>query len=336
MPLTIVPFEPRLLDPAAELLADRHRRDRAREPRLPATYEDAGASRQALAHSLERPGARGVVALRDGRPVGFLLATALLLPQTHAMSQYFPVRGAGAWYADHAVADGEDAYVTYRAMYAALAAPLVRAGYFTHLMETPARDAEAQEALVSLGFGRDLCAALREVDRPADAGADVEIHVASMEDLDVVMGLVHELSLHHALSPIFLPAIPEALPAMRVFQENLLAEPANAHFVAYRDGRALGMQTFMPHGLFNPAFNPEATVYLFQGIVSRDARFAGVGKALLAHSMAWAREQGYRYCGLHYATANLEGAAFWTSQGFEPVAYRYSRRIDDRAVWANE
>ena len=78
MPLTLVPFEPRLLDPAAELLADRHRRDRAREPRLPATYEDAGASRQALAHSLERPGARGVVALRDGRPlrVGDLLTDA--------------------------------------------------------------------------------------------------------------------------------------------------------------------------------------------------------------------------------------------------------------------
>ncbi len=334
MALQIVPFEPSHLPAAAELLAARHRQDRIREPRLPAAFEHAEAVLPQIAHALETPGARGVAALRDGTPVGFLVAAPQLLPQTHAMSQYFPVRGAFAWYPHHAVAPGDDVYGVYRAMYARLAESLVRSGVFAHFVETPARDSETQEALFSLGFGRDLCAAVREVDRPVDEGADVEIHVASAEDIDVVMTLVDELTLHHALAPIFFPAVPEAKPAQREFQQSILAEPGNAHFVAYRGGRALGMQTFLTRGLLNPMCAPEASVYLFQGIVSKDARFAGVGKALLARTMVWARDQGYRYCALHYATANLEGAAFWTAQGFEPLSYRLCRRIDERAVWA--
>ncbi|HXF50229.1 MAG TPA: GNAT family N-acetyltransferase [Dehalococcoidia bacterium] len=334
MALRIVSFEPAHLDDAAELLASRHRRDRAREPRLPAAFERPDAVRPLIEHAFDAPGARGVVALRGGAPIGFLVAAPQLIPQTHAMSQYFPLRGAFSWYPHHAVAPGEDAREVYRAMYAHLADALVRAGLFAHFVETPARDADAQEALVSLGFGRDLCAAVREVDFPVSGGADVDVHVASTEDLDVVMGLVGELALHHALSPIFFPAVPEAQPAQREFQRNALADPANAHFIAYRDGRAVGMQTFLASGLLNPMCAPEGSVYLFQGIVSKGARFGGVGKALLARTMAWARDRGYRYCSLHYATANLEGAAFWTSQGFEPVSYRHCRRIDERVLWA--
>lgn len=334
MALQVVPFESSHLPAAAELLAARHRRDRVREPRLPAAFEQAEATLPHIAHAFDTPGARGVVALRDGTPAGYLIAAPQLLPQTHAMSQYFPLRGAFAWYPHHAVAPGDDAYSVYRAMYAHLADSLVRSGVFAHFIETPARDVEAQEALFSLGFGRDLCAAVRDVDRPVDEGADVDIHVASAEDIDVIMALVDELTLHHALSPIFFPAVPEAKPAQRELQQNILADPANAHFVAYRYGRALGMQTFMTRGLLNPMCAPERSVYLFQGIVSKGARFAGVGKALLARTMVWARDQGYHYCALHYATANLEGAAFWTSQRFEPVSYRGCRRIDERAVWA--
>lgn len=334
MALRIVPFEPSHFDLAAELLAERHRRDRAREPRLPAAFERPDAARPLIEHAFDVPGARGVVALRDGAPVGYLVAAPQLIPQTHAMSQYFPLRGAFSWYPHHAVASGEDARELYRLMYAHLADALVRAGMFAHFVETPARDADAQETLFSLGFGRDLCAAVRDVDLPVGSGADVEVHVASMEDLDVVMGLVAELTLHHALSPIFLPAVPEAQPAQREFQRNVQADPANAHFVAYRDGRALGMQTFLASGLLNPMCSPEGSVYLSQGIVSKEARFGGVGKALLARAMAWARDRGYRYCSLHYATANLEGAAFWTSQGFEPLSYRLCRRIDERVLWA--
>jgi GNAT superfamily N-acetyltransferase len=332
--LRIVPFAPEHLEAAAELLAERHRRDRAREPRLPATFESPEATRPLIEHAFDTPGARGVVAFRNGAPAGYLVAAPQLLPQTHAMSQFFPIRGAFSWYPHHAVAPGEDAYTVYRAMYARLADELVRSGLFAHFIEAPASDAGVQDTLFSLGFGRDLCAAVREVDRPVPSGAAVDVHVASTEDTEVVLALVHELTLHHALSPIFLPAVPEARPAQRELQQNLLADPANAHFVAYREGRAVGMQTFMARGLLNPMCAPEASVYLFQGIVSRDARFGGVGKALLARTMAWASEQGYRYCSLHYATANLEGAAFWTSQGFEPLSYRLCRRIDERVLWA--
>ena len=34
--------------------------------------------------------------------------------------------------------------------------------------------------------------------------------------------------------------------------------------------------------------------------------------------------------------ANISGARFWQSNGFQPVEYRMRRRIDERIAWANE
>jgi hypothetical protein len=54
------------LDPAADLLAERHRRHRAAEPLLAET--DA---REALERAWRRDGASGSVALRGGEVVGY-------------------------------------------------------------------------------------------------------------------------------------------------------------------------------------------------------------------------------------------------------------------------
>ena len=88
-------------------------------------------------------------------------------------------------------------------------------------------------------------------------------------------------------------------------------------------------------GAVGPLVAPERTVYLYQGIVSPDARRGGVGAALLANGVAWARDQGYEHIALHYATPNISGARFWQSSGFRPVEYRMARHVDERIAWAN-
>jgi GNAT superfamily N-acetyltransferase len=84
----------------------------------------------------------------------------------------------------------------------------------------------------------------------------------------------------------------------------------------------------------SPVLTPEHTIYLYQGIVSKDARRGGVGRAILARAVRWARDAGYEHIALHFATANLEGARFWQSSGFQPVEYRMARHIDERIAWA--
>jgi hypothetical protein len=59
-----------------------------------------------------------------------------------------------------------------------------------------------------------------------------------------------------------------------------------------------------------------------------------VGKAILAQGVNWAREQGYQHVALHYASANIPGARFWSGHGFEAIEYRMVRHVDERIAWA--
>jgi GNAT superfamily N-acetyltransferase len=119
-------------------------------------------------------------------------------------------------------------------------------------------------------------------------------------------------------------------------QRGLLTQPDdNAHWVGYENGRPVGMNTFMPPAFLSPMALPDRTIYLFQGIVTQDARAGGVGSAILSKGVEWARGKGYDHIALHFATANVPGAKFWQSSGFAPVEYGMRRHIDERIAWAN-
>jgi GNAT superfamily N-acetyltransferase len=338
MATAIVPFDEHHLDDAAALLAARHRADRAREADLPPRFEDAAAAREALQEVLATPRTGGVVALDGGRIAGYLLGSLVLPEPTNFLALIMQPRSARVPYAGHAVVP-DDGRETYRRLYAALAPRWNAAGCFAHYVETPAGDRAALDAWFSLGFGRDMTFAVRGThdlvaDRRQDAA--VEVHRAGAEDLDVVMRLAEGLWRHHAAAPVFFPFLPETLPDMRRFQEALLADPANAHWLAYRDGRALGMMTFIAGLFFDRMLRPERCVYLFQGFTEAAARGGGVGTALLAHSLVWAREQGHERCGLHFMAANLTAARFWLGHGFRPFEYRLCRVVDGRIAWADD
>jgi GNAT superfamily N-acetyltransferase len=95
------------------------------------------------------------------------------------------------------------------------------------------------------------------------------------------------------------------------------------------------MNTFMQPTFLSVLALPEKTIYLFQGIVTQDARAGGVGSAILSKGVEWARSKGYDHVALHFATPNVSGAKFWQSSGFVPVEYGMRRRIDERIAWAN-
>lgn len=337
MNITTTPFDrDRHLDAAAELLAARHRRDRNRLPFLPAAFEDPAACRPQIEHAFDSAGWYGVAAHAGGELVGYAIMTPQLIAPTHFLANFFPPRGVSLGYAAHATKDGME-YDVYRAIYADLADHYVTLGFFDHAVSIAAPDLETREAWASLGFGRVMTCAIRDngpTSHPAAAG--LELHQAGAEDAEIIFRLNEELTLHHARSPIFNPYLHESDEASHDFQRNLLADPtANAHWVAYEDGRAVGMNTFMPPLFVSQMTVPEKTVYLFEGIVTQDARAGGVGTAILSKSAEWAREQGYEHIALHFASANLPGAKFWQSSGFRPVEHAMRRRIDERIAWAN-
>jgi GNAT superfamily N-acetyltransferase len=331
MALRVQPFEERHLDAAASLLAARHARDRARDGRLPLAFESPATTRPLVEQLFRAAGAEGVVALRDGEPAGYLLARPALPSPTRFEAMIFPPRSLAIPYHGHALAAGEDASL-YRDLYAALADSWVSRGFFHHFVNVSPGHTATREAWDSLGFGRELTAAVREVGPPIEGATEVDVQQAGPEDIEVVQQLAVALGKHHAKSPLFLPYLTDILGDLREMNARYLSDPADAHVVAYRDGRPLGMCTF--HRQEPSLIWPEPIIYLFLGIVDEEERSTGVGRAILARSLRWAEEQGYRWCGLHFFSANLSGARFWLSAGFQPVEHRLRRHVDERIAWA--
>ncbi len=336
MRISIVPFDPaKHLEASALLLAERQVRDRVRDPRLPAAYEVPAACRPLIEQAVSAERTCAVAAVSDGEVVGFAAGTAFLATPTHMTAAFFPPRCINIGYAAHAAAAGAE-YDVYRELYAAIADHFVTRGYFDHNVYLPAGDAAAADAWVSLGFGRTVTAGLRGVEPVAGRQASIELHAAASEDAAVVFALNDELTDHHAKAPIFWPHVVETDDSTHDFQRDLLKDPkTNAHWVAYDGEQALGMNTFMAPFWMPQMATPDKTIYLYQGIVSERARAGGVGKAILAKALDWAREQGYRYVGLHYASPNISGARFWREHGFDAVEHRMTRHVDERIAWAH-
>ena len=232
-------------------------------------YEVPAACRAAIELSFATPGMarRGGDGGR-GELAGFMIATPQLFPPTHFLASFFPPRSIGISYQSHATRGGEE-YDVYRAMYAELADYFVNRGYFDHIDERGGAGRGNMRDVGSLGFGRHSVAAMRGVEPTERVPAGVEVHQASTEDASVVYALAEELNEHHARAPIYWPYIREADAASHELSLGLLSDPNNAHWVAYEDGRAVGMNTFMQPSFLSLMTVPAKTVYLYQGIVTQ-------------------------------------------------------------------
>jgi GNAT superfamily N-acetyltransferase len=302
---------------------------------LAAGLESAGGWKPFIEPMLGSPRFDVVGAFRDGHLAGFLAGERMDLPLTDFASQFVPPHSISVPVEAHAVALEEDQVEVYRAMYAELAALWTANGYFVHRVGLVAGDPEAQEAWVSLEFGRHFTAATRPtgpVEAPKTAG--VEVHRAAAEDIDVVMTLADQLAEFHWRSPIFWPFLHSTDAAARQFNLQALEAGETPYFVGYQDGRPVGMQTFLRPGFTPPVVEQEGNVYLYEGVVDESIRGGGVGNAILKHTMEWAREAGYERCTLHFASPNPSGGPFWLGHGFVPVEHTMERRIDERVAWA--
>lgn len=325
MPFEILAFQKEHREAAAELLAARHRRDRQREPDLPARYENAAETRSLLETWLGEA-ATGVAALRNSRLVGFLLSIFDFPYQTRDV--LVPSSG-------HAV-EPEDGYETYRQMYAAISPDWLANGYFMHHIVLPAGDQQALEAWFSLGFGQEGAFGIRDTSPVATPGVahDIEIHEAGQEDIGNIVEMVENMWRYHAEAPIFRPHLPEGRERSRARHEELLANPEAVHFIAYCAQRPVGMQAFGPPNPRAAILTPDHCIDIAAAYTEPDQRGVGVATALLDQGFAWARERGMERCLSLWYTANLLGARFWLGHGFRPVMYRLTRRIDDRIAWA--
>jgi ribosomal protein S18 acetylase RimI-like enzyme len=334
--MLIEPLEERDLDDAARLATIRHARVRQRYAFLPDDFENLAEMRGQLKALLSEPQTAGVIARDSGRIVGFAIGKADAAIAGSLMARFMEERTGAIGLGSHGVADGVDAFAVYSALYAELARDWVANGFFAHSCHLYETDREAHEALVNLGFGRKMVTAFARVEQPSpQLSAGLDIRQVGVEEMAAVMQLDHELTAYHTEPPILMACDPLTDAETMAFQESLIAEEDNAHFVAWLDGKPAGLMTFQNPPLFlGPQFRGERVVYLYQGVVASEARAGGVGEALMRRGMEWMADQGFEYCGLHYHAANRTGGPFWRRHGFAAVEYAMVRIVDSRIGWA--
>lgn len=252
----------------------------------------------------------GAEAVRDGRPVGRLLAAL----------REDKVRGRHAWSAleDHELAGGEEPSL-YRELYSVAGDAWVESGYLDHYVVVPADD-EVLAAWYSLSFAQQQVHGTRQLEPVIPAKpAGFTVRRGGPEDLDAAMALAFTIFDHQAQGPTWAGAPAPTEDETRDSYGEYLADPEVTYFLAERDGEPLGHLALERES--------ESTVYLSVAATVPESRGLGVGLSLTETALAWAYEQGYRTCVTDWRSANLASARFWPNRGFRPTAYRLYRSI---------
>jgi GNAT superfamily N-acetyltransferase len=224
----------------------------------------------------------------------------------------------------------------YPALYTAIVTRWLEQGLDAHYVCVPAAPQSILALWYSLGFGHSVTYAVRDTgefsqQHPANL---VEIRQARASDEQILAEQAAAVLRDLSLPPTCLPALPEGTaPALRQVIADLLARTDNAQWLAVLGQEVLGMNLLThPADHVPMLIAPERSVYLLGAYTSPSARGKGIGTALLAQSLRWARETGYAWCVLDYLPTNLRGARFWERNGFTPFAYALCRQLDERIL----
>jgi ribosomal protein S18 acetylase RimI-like enzyme len=224
----------------------------------------------------------------------------------------------------------------YRDLYAALAADLVREGFFYHQAVVPAGDQGALLAWFSLSFGQEQVHALQPVwesEPEPTPPPGIAIRRATPADLDAILTVAHLIAQHQAASPVFGALLPEQPLGWREGWTEMLADPNAWVYIAERERAILGYQGWemaAPGDLLTPL----NTAYLHVSATKPESRGLGIGQALTQYGMHEGAQRGLHVAATDWRSTNLLASRFWPRQGFQPVAYRLARRIDERVAWA--
>lgn len=334
----IAPFSEADLEEASELLASRHARNRVHECALPERFTRPSEARVAIeqiwkASTVNGMSAGGVVAQHNGHMIGYLIGVPRIDERW----------GRSVWVelAGHAISDSSDAEL-YRDLYAALSPTWVAAGCLAHYALIPSSDKAALDAWFNLSFGKEHVYGIRET-APAstfDAPDDptLEIRHAELADLDVSMTLDDVIPIHQSLAPVYAPlelydkeeARQESLEILNDFKEKL--------WLAFRNSQFVGYQLYIPvtsRPMIGELTIPEHCSYLATAATREEEQGRGIGRILTKYGIDNEYATGFTHCITDWRATNLLSSRFWPRQGFRPVAYRLSRRLDERILWGH-
>jgi GNAT superfamily N-acetyltransferase len=318
--LTIRPFAAEDIGDAARLLAARHVSHRRAQPLLDERFEDPEVTAGEITALHTAADASGVIAIRDGRVVGYLLG----VPKPK------PVWGPNRWVEAAGIAVEEVELA--RDLYAAAATSWVADGATAHYALLPAYDAALVDAWSRLAFGQQHMHAIRPAPDPGTVKVDTSvIRSPRRSDIPTLATLELALPQHQGLSPVFssggpLPSLDETVAEW----EEDFDDPDFTTFVADIDGEVLGSAvgcSLKKSSLHKGMACPANAGFLGFAAVLPGARGRGLGRRLGEAVLAWAADTGYESVVTDWRVTNLLSSRTWPRLGFTPTFVRMHRHL---------
>jgi GNAT superfamily N-acetyltransferase len=313
----IVPFEPRMAGEALGLFRAAYTQERACNPLLPnRPLCDDDWIKEAM---LKTNCNIGVAAFVNQKMAGYMLASF----QFNFKGQ----RAAIVREFAHAAAE-EDKERLYQRLYAALGQELVNQGINLHIVWHFAHDAVLKETLFQLGFGAFVAGRIRDL---SPVEHDTDISIAEERDFTSIADLHREQMAYYLDSPVFL--LKDTSPAMVKAQLRECTVKGSVLFVYHENKKTQAY--FIVGNLEGPS---EEFLLLDSNIAKIQVAYAvpsarnrSIGQALLAKSIAWAKENSYTRLFVIHETANMYGNNFWRKY-FQPFLYCSMRYVDTGVI----
>lgn len=141
------------------------------------------------------------------------------------------------------------------------------------------------------------------------------VRTARLQDLDRVAALWGAITDHHThLDPLFTMR-PDAEGELRELLGTLLPDPDAEIFVYDVEGDLPGM-CIVRIDRAPPILQEVERAEITDLGVRESLRRRGIGRTLVAAALGWVRDSGVTRIEVQVAHGNVEGQAFWRSEGF--------------------
>lgn len=284
---------------AASLFVDEFARLRQKFPMLAEDLQDAGV----VGKKLERMGDRALVAIEDGRLVGYL-----------AWWNIGSFRGSGrrgAYVPEwaHGALPGRRASI-YRALYRVASAEWAASGVGVHAISLLANDEEAREVWFWNGFGLGVVDGVRSLAplHPAPA-TSLDVRLATPADADALAELDAEHVRHYPAPPLFMA--PPAADTPASFAE-FMQRPKNSVWLALDRSTPAGFMRFSGYDFDAVAvLQSDAAAFCNAAYVRRGYRGRGAGAGMLQAAVRHYADLGLGGLFTNFESFNPEAASFW-------------------------
>ena len=311
---------------ASKLLANRHKKERAIFPALKRDFEDSKHTEKIIHELIKSSCVKGICAYENNSLSGFLLSS---IKTDGGMFG----RCAFVSYGSLAIADTRSPEL-YRKLYAKIAKIWVENGALSHYIEVPAGCKEVVDSWLKLSFAFQqvygiACLSKSEINIPDN----LRIRQAGENDSVELRKISNLISSYQAGSPTYAALLPERTEQIRDAYGKLPGDKDTIALLAYNDSKLVGFLC-ADIGEDDPSnmMIPEKSLEISVCGTIEEVRRSGVGGILRKSMFNIAIEHGFENAVTDWRIANLSASDFWPKAGFQPVAYRMFRLIDEKVL----